>query len=403
MDDNTKLGKKLTQNYAMIQVIYIMGYCSVYSFSAVFLLARGFTNSQVGLTLTLSSVLGLLVQPVIATFADKTKKFAQRTIVATMLLGMVVFALLLYVIPRPVLPVGILYVILIMFFSTQIPLVTTMSMDHINNGVPINYSLARGIGSLAYAVLSFVLGYLVDDYGAGVIMLVNIALGLLGVVLVLRFQKAKKHAEVSLLDEVGPSGLLEFAKNNKRFIAIVGSISVLFFSHVLINSFMIQIVEHVGGKNSDMGLANSIAGILELPAMALFPLLYKKVRNAGLLMKISGFFILVKTLVTLLAPSIFWVDAASCIQFFAYAMFIPASVYYVNDVISGADQNKGQALMGMVMGISGLLGNILGGLMLDSNGGVPFMLEVGLAVSFVGFIMLLMIDRKKAVIRKSGA
>ena len=144
MDDNTKLGKKLTQNYAMIQVIYIMGYCSVYSFSAVFLLARGFTNSQVGLTLTLSSVLGLLVQPVIATFADKTKKFAQRTIVATMLLGMVVFALLLYVIPRPVLPVGILYVILIMFFSTQIPLVTTMSMDHINNGVPINYSLARG-------------------------------------------------------------------------------------------------------------------------------------------------------------------------------------------------------------------------------------------------------------------
>ena len=151
MDDNQKLGKKLTRNYAMIQAIYIMGYCSIYSFSAVFLLARGFTNSQVGLTLTLSSVLGLLVQPAVASFADKTKRFALRTIVAGMLLGMIVFALLLFIIPRPVLGVGILYVILLTFFATQIPLVTTMSMDHINNGVPINFSLARGIGSFAFA------------------------------------------------------------------------------------------------------------------------------------------------------------------------------------------------------------------------------------------------------------
>jgi PPP family 3-phenylpropionic acid transporter len=240
------------------------------------------------------------------------------------------------------------------------------------------------------------LGYLVDDFGAGVIMLVNIALGVLALGLVLSFQKAKSGFETS--SEGQPSGLLQFARNNKRFMAVVASISVLFFSHVLINSFMIQIVENVGRSSADMGVANSIAAILELPAMALFPLLYKKVHNAGLLMKISGFFILVKTVVTLLAPSIFWVDAASVFQFFAYAMFIPASVYYVNEVISGADQNKGQALMGMVMGISGLLGNILGGLMLDSTGGVPFMLTVGLGVSVIGFVMLLVVDRKKHVI-----
>lgn len=394
MQDSIKLGRKLTVHYSLIQAIYIMGYCSIFSYAAVFLLARGFSNAQVGLTLTLSSVLGLLVQPFVASFADKTKRFSLRTIVAGMLLGMIVFALLLFIIPKPVLGVGILYIILLTFFATQIPLVTTMSMDHINNGVPINFSLARGIGSFAFAILSIVLGYLVDGYGAGVIMLVNISLGLLGFILVLNFQKAKRGSE----GEVKPSGLLEFAKNNKRFIAIVGSISILFFSHVTISTFMINIIEHVGGSSSDMGVANSIAAILELPAMALFPLLYKKVHNAGLLMKISGVFFVIKTVVTLLAPSVFWVDAAMCLQFFAYAMFIPASVYYVNEVISGADQNKGQALMGMVMGISGLIGNFLGGLMLDSSGGVPFMLTVGLAISAVGFVMLVVIDRRKAVI-----
>ncbi len=398
MQDSIKLGRKLTVHYSLIQAIYIMGYCSIYSYAAVFLLARGFSNSQVGLTLTLSSVLGLVVSPVVANFADRTKRFSLRAIVAALLVGMTVFSALLFIIPRPVLGVGILYVILLAFFSSQIPLVTTMAMDHINTGAPINFSLARGIGSFAFAILSIVLGYLVDDFGAGVIMLVNLTLGVLAFLLVVSFQKARRGGEAGVDGEVEPTGLLEFAKNNKRFIAIVGSISILFFSHVTISTFMINIIEHVGGSSSDMGVANSIAAILELPAMALFPLLYKKVHNAGLLMKISGVFFVIKTVVTLLAPSVFWVDAAMCLQFFAYAMFIPASVYYVNEVISGADQNKGQALMGMVMGISGLIGNYLGGLMLDSRGGVSFMLTVGLGVSFVGLIMLVMIDRKKRAI-----
>lgn len=395
MVEKQQLGKKLTTHYSMIQAVYIMGYCTIYSYAAVFLLARGFSNSQVGLTLTLSSVLGLLVQPLVASFADKTKKYALRTIVAAMLLCMILFAVLLFIIPRPVLGVGILYVILLTFFATQIPLVTTMSMDHINNGVPINFSLARGIGSFAFAVLSIVLGYLVEDFGAGVIMLVNIALGLTGLVLVLSFQKAKRSGEGGVEGEIQPTSLLEFAKYNMRFIAIVGSISILFFSHVTISTFMIQIIENVGGSSADMGMANSIAAIVELPAMALFPLLYKKIRNAGLLMKIPGVAFVVKTVVTLLAPSVVWVYAAMSLQFFAYAMFIPASVFYVNEVISGADQNKGQALMGMVMGISGLLGNVLGGLMLDSRGGVGFMLTVGLAVSVAGFVMLVLVDRGK--------
>ena len=399
MDANKILGKKLTRHFSMIQAIYIMGYCSIFSYAAVFLLARGFTNSQVGLTLTLSSVLGLLVQPLVASFADKTKKLSLRSIVAVMLLIMILFAVLLYIIPKPVLGVGILYVILLTFFATQVPLVTTMSMDHINNGVPINFSLARGIGSFAYAILSIGLGYLVDDFGAGVIMLVNIALGLLGLVLVLSFQKAKRSGDDDVGGEVKPTGLLEFAKNNKRFIGVVGSISILFFSHVTISTFMIQIIENVGGSSADMGMANSIAAIVELPAMALFPLLYMRIHNAGLLMKLSGVAFIIKTVVTLLAPSVFWVNVSMSLQFFAYAMFIPASVYYVNEVISGADQNKGQALMGMVMGISGLLGNILGGLMLDSRGGVSFMLTVGLGVSVMGFVMLLLIDRSKRVIR----
>jgi MFS transporter, PPP family, 3-phenylpropionic acid transporter len=393
MDESKKLSNQLTANYSVIQCIYIMGYCSIFSFASVYLLSRGFTNSQVGITLTLANGLALLFQPVVASFADRSKKLALRNIAAIMLAITSVFAFLMLLTPAIVLPTAILYILLVTFFSTQISLVTSMSMEHINNGVPINFSLARGIGSFAFAILSFLLGYLVDAFGAQVIMLVNIGLGILGMVLVSTFRKPEKKRAAENEVESQASSLLEFGRKNKRFMAVVAGVTLLFFSHTLINTYMIQIIHNVGGNNSDMGIATAIAGFLELPAMALFPLMYKKLPNAATFLKIAGLFFVIKAILTLAAPNVFWIDAAQCLQFFGYALLTPASVFYVNQVIKDADKVKGQSLMGMTMGISGLFGNFLGGFMLDSSGGVPFMLTVGIVVSLAGLILLVAIDK----------
>jgi PPP family 3-phenylpropionic acid transporter len=96
----------------------------------------------------------------------------------------------------------------------------------------------------------------------------------------------------------------------------------------------------------------------------------------------------------LLAPNVGWIYAAQCLQFFAFAMFVPSSVYYVNQVIRGADKVKGQAGMTMAMGISGMIGNFLGGFMLDSSGGVGFMLTVGLGVSLAGLVLVLLLTER---------
>jgi PPP family 3-phenylpropionic acid transporter len=393
MEDSKRLGKKLTIDYSLIQITSVMGYCCIFSFASVYLLSRGFTNSQVGLTLTIASGLSILFQPVVAVFADKSKKLALRSIVAILLAISTVFSLLLLAVPALVLPVAILYVLLVAFFGSQVSLVTSMAMEHINNGIPINFSLARGIGSFAFATLSFILGFLVDRFGAWVVMAVNIGLGIIGILLVLTFQQAKREDKNTSVEAKKAAGFIEFFAKNKRFMAIIACVALIYFSHTLINTYTIQIIKAVGGSNSDMGIATAIAGFLELPAMALFPLIYKKMRNAGTIMKIAGGFFIVKTFVTLAAPSVFWIDVAQCIQFFAYAMFVPASVFYVNQVIGDADKVKGQSYMGMAMILSGLIGNFAGGLMLDTSGGVRFMLTVGAAVSTAGLLLLILIDR----------
>ena len=144
-----------------------------------------------------------------------------------------------------------------------------------------------------------------------------------------------------------------------------------------------------------MGIAIAIAGFLELPAMALFPWIYKKIRNAGTIMKLSGLFFVIKVLITWMAPNVFWIFIAQSLQFFSFAMILPASVYYVNQQISEVDKNKGQTIMGMSMGISNLIGNLAGGVMLDSSGGVSFMLIVGIAISIMGLLMLIWFDNSR--------
>ncbi len=52
--------------------------------------------------------------------------------------------------------------------------------------------------------------------------------------------------------------------------------------------------------------------------------------------------------------------------------------------------------MDMSMGISDLIGNLAGGVMLNSIGGVSFMLIVGIAISIMGLLMLIWFDNSRA-------
>lgn len=386
---------RLTANYALIQSIFNMAYCCIINFAAVFLLTRRFSNSEVGLVLTIANGLALISQPLVATFADKTRRLALRQIV-TGLLGVCLLAgLLLMVTPASILATAILYILLICAFNSQGSLVVAMALEHINAGVPINFSLARGIGSFAFAILALLLGSLTNRYNGEIVMPVGIGISLVGIILVSTFPKATQPVTANSGSATEQAvGFGEFARRNGRFMALLGSVALLYFSHTLINTYTIQIVKHVGGSNADMGITSAIGGFLELPAMALFPLLMNRIKQAGTILKWSGVFFVLKALFTLLAPNVWWIYAAQSLQFFAYAMFTPASVYYVNQVIREADKVKGQAGMTMALGVSGMIGNFLGGIMLDASGGVSFMLTAGLGVSLIGLVLVLLLTEE---------
>ena len=62
---------KLNLQYISMQIPYWMGFSVLGTFTSVFLLSRDFTNGEIGMVLSLANLLAALVQPFLASFADR--------------------------------------------------------------------------------------------------------------------------------------------------------------------------------------------------------------------------------------------------------------------------------------------------------------------------------------------
>lgn len=103
---------KLNLQYISMQVPYWMGYSVLSTFTSVFLLSRDFTNSQIGLVLSLANLFAAIVQPFLASFADRMIRIRLSQLAAGMALVLVLFSGILLVVPKVFLIVALIYILL---------------------------------------------------------------------------------------------------------------------------------------------------------------------------------------------------------------------------------------------------------------------------------------------------
>ena len=80
----------LNFEYACIHGTYWMLYGVVCSFSSVFLLARGYSNSEIGVILAVANVAAVVLQPAAADLADRSRKISLIGLIQLMTVMMMV-------------------------------------------------------------------------------------------------------------------------------------------------------------------------------------------------------------------------------------------------------------------------------------------------------------------------
>lgn len=392
---------KRTAHYTIINVAYFAAYSGVHAYAAVFLLDRGFSNTAIGMILALANILSVLMQPMTAGWIDKYERFTNRKVSIVCAIGCGISCVLLYFVQNTA-AIFILYVLLYMLQMVYQPLIQAMSFEYNAAGDKINFGLARGLGSCGFAVTSAIIGKLLANNGVSVLQIVNVIAFIIGVLMMAVFIKPSSNDEnestetletnnVSM-DTAAHNSFISFTKYYKMFMLFVLGGTCLFFAHNALNDYLIQIITPLGGDESTMGTMVMVAALLELPAMATFATVEKKVGCKALLM-LSGVMFTVKTVLMLIAPNIFVAYLSQICQIFAYALFIPGGAYLAEMVMEQADKTKGQAYVNCAITLGGVFSALVCGRLLDVLG-VHSMLLVSTVIGAIGTVLVIIALRK---------
>lgn len=393
----------LNIKYSVLQFCFWFLFGTFNNFASVYLLDCGLSNMKIGIMVALSCMISVILQPVIATYADRKNSLSLKEIILCFVGTVAILsAVLAIVYNRSILLVTVIFGLAIIMIQSTTPLLNAMAMEMVNQGKSLNFSLARGFGSIGYAVMSYSLGILIDRLGVRVQPVGGLIISIIFFISLMQFPfikdtegNNKKAEERHLSSSEVKGGFITFIKKYRWFsLALIGFVFI-YISHVLINNYVYQIVVSKGGGSSEMGIATAIASASEIIIMFIFSHMLK-VRSAAFWFRIAGIFFALKTLGTLLAGS---VQVFYLVQFFqpmGWGLLTVSSVYYINSIMEEADKVKGQAYMTMTYSIASIAGAALGGVMLDLAG-VNEMLFVATICAMAGSIVVLFSIREKRV------
>ena len=384
--------KNLTLNYVTIQIGMWAMYAPLMGYTSVFLLAKGFSNTEVGIISGLGCIISAVLQAMVSSYADRENSKSVKAILIMFAALQIALAVVLLALGNNfVLAIGVIFGALIAIMQLMVPLTNSMAMEMMNQGKIINYGAARGTASMVYAILVNTMGAFAKGNNLSIVpiaTMLSAAILLVGTVL-FPFKKAPGSVEEEWKSETDTRPFL--VKYPKVALFVIGAICA-YVGHNLINVFLFQIVSLKGGNHVNMGVCLSLAAVFEIPVMFGFAYLVAK-RDSSTWVRVGGVGIMLKIILTLLVPDMISLYIVQICQLFGFATFVVATVYYANQVVEECDRVKGQAYMTMANTLGIVFASMLGGVLIDIYG-TNGMMIVGSVITVVGTVLIFLSTMK---------
>ena len=381
--------RRLDYHYIAMQAGFWAMFAAVVAYQTALLLERGFSNSEAGLMTAVRCLAGIVCQPLLGGFADRHPQIPLKHIVSLSLLLSVAAGAWYWLSPGMGLwETTLVWVVIGGLEVSAYPLMDAMAVQFINEGMPIRYSLGRGIGSLAYAVVCVVLGFQASSLGMESTLLTHLGLVLAEALLVATYPAYRGKIRRPGEDGPKPQSALSLLRSNPRFTLMLAGVFLGLTGIMPLSNFLVNIVTSRGGTESDLGIALFLMGASELPTAFFFQKLLRRL-GSGKLLLMSMIFGTLKGVLLLCTFNCLGVLAVQPIQVLGYGLFTPASVYFVNESVPAADRVRGQTVMMVASnGLGGMMGGVLAGWTLDL-GGVNLMLAACIASGCAGALLCL--------------
>ena len=377
--------KKLHYQYVMLQ-------CSFYAMSACFigymvpvLQTQGFKHTQIGFFLALRALFSVIFQPIIANVMDKFKSvisfnqlIAVMIIISMMMTGVQILNPGFF---------GMTFIFMMYGMVTygMVSFIDAMSTLYFYKGQKINYPVARGAGSLSYAISALLVGLFVAPER---ILVTQFFLFFPLLFFILKIDCVKgadaTHHESENQSFSYPALLRAFPFFKLFLIAIIFS----FIGKELSSSFLIDVYRSLGGNNRDYGLGTFLLAASEIPAAIIFTRLADRL-GIYRLMLLSFFFAFLRIFLIMLAPNLLLLNIAQMMQMLGNGLFWAGNIQFIRTILPAKDAVKAQAAVGVCyLGIGSGVGSLLSGVILEATN-LTTLLATASFFSLIGFLLLL--------------
>lgn len=386
--------KKLQANvsYSLIHAGMWGLYAVILGFATNFLRKQGLQDSVISILLGTAAAVSCVLQVAVGELVSRIRKL-KLYIVLLVVSGLLLAALAAMMGSNQVL--AIIGMVVVCALLQAVPAMgNSIGMDAIAKGAPATYSVARGIGSLIYALSAQVTGTLISNFGEISIPALSAALTVVLAIGVIWFHSCaeKGLAETEVQNKEEEKKKDNFLRSNPRFALFLVGATLLCMSHFLVCTFMEMIIETKGGGAEEQGTATAISAFVELPIMFGFAFLVKKIRCHQLL-RIAAVMFLAKTLGLFFATDPIGVYAAQATQMVGYGLYAIASVTYAGQVLGAKEAVRAQSYLAATVSAGSVVAMSIGGVLCQEFG-VPVMLLVATGCALAGALIVVFSAQK---------
>lgn len=376
--------QRLNFQYLLILSGYYAGAACFLGYVVPTLQKQGFDSLQIGLLLGVRALFSVMFQPIFAKLMEKYEaKFPLNYLVSVMILMSMGITVAQLLHPGFILTIGIFIMYGIFTFS-MITFIDSMSTRYYQDGKKVNYPLARGSGSFAYAICSLFVGRLLT---AEALLTAQLILFIPLLLLVATIEKPKAIQLSDELKRVKRKGILDLLKKYPMFAVFVLAIVFSFIGKEMAANFLIDVYKSLGGNSADYGTGMFLLALSEVPVAIIFTRLLDKLGIYKLMM-VSFLVATLRIFFILMAPSVPVLIAVQALQMFGNGLFWSGNVYFVRSILPPEDTIKAQAMIGMCyLGIGGGVGSILSGAIFEMTN-LTTLLTVAFLFSLLGLIVL---------------
>ena len=358
--------KRVERHYAAVQGTYWAANCSLRGLTAVFLSYHGLTDGQIGYTSSLIYFCTITLSLLLSAWADRHPLSPLKRTVSALFLLALAAAGVLYLLPLPVLLMMVIYALDCCFHNCADSILNALMMQYVDNGIPARYGWPRGVGSITYATMAWVLGILMERYTPNIILPVFLLMCGLSLVAILTLPDPGPR---KLRESGRKVSYIEMLRSNPTLVLLLCACILAGVGQCAGSTFLIRVVEKLGGTSEELGLAMFIQAGVELPAMFASSWLLKRF-SARVLLTLSFCAGGLKMLMLALVPSLPLLYGVMAFSVFCFGIFGFASVLFVNSIAGEQEKVRAQSLLSLcyTSGAGGILGNLLAGALIGPLG-----------------------------------